>query len=157
MRIKPFMQLYRKRVAGGPKGQRGMSVTELMVAICILALLAAVAIPSYISYVQQARVVSLIIPRLHAIETSIGLFFSVNEKLPTSSDAEEILKDCNTENLDVVLASGTIVMTINAAERASKLHILNGKVLIASPVISKSKITSWHLDGELADRLMIRY
>ena len=81
----------------------------------------------------------------------------MHEKLPTSSDAEEILKDCNTENLDVVLANGTIVMTINAAERASKLHILDGKVLIASPVISKSKITSWHLDGELADRLMIRY
>ena len=151
------MQLYWKRIVAGLKGQRGMSVTELMVAICILALLAAVAIPSYISYVQQARVVSLIIPRLHAIETSIGLFFSVHEKLPSSSDAEEILKDCNTENLDVVLASGTIVMTINAAERDSKLHILDGKVLIASPVISKSKITSWHLDGELADRLMIRY
>lgn len=96
-------------------------------------------------------------PRLHAIETSIGLFFSVNEKLPSSSDVEEILKDCNTENLDVVLASGTIVMTIKAVERGSKLHILDGKVLIASPVISKSKITSWHLDGELADRLMIRY
>jgi len=141
----------------GPKGQRGMSVTELIVAICILAILAAVAIPSYITYVQQARVVSLIIPRLHAIETSIGLFFSVHEKLPSSSDAEEILKDCNTENLDVVLASGTIVMTIKAVERGSKLHILDGKVLIASPVISKSKITSWHLDGELADRLMIRY
>ena len=134
-----------------------MSVTELIVAICILAILAAVAIPSYITYVQQARVVSLIIPRLHAIETSIGLFFSVHEKLPSSSDAEEILKDCNTENLDVVLASGTIVMTIKAVERGSKLHILDGKVLIASPVISKSKITSWHLDGELADRLMIRY
>lgn len=134
-----------------------MSVTELMVAICILAILAAVAIPSYINYVQQARVVSLIIPRLHAIQTSIGLFFSVHEKLPFSSDVDDILKDCNTENLDVVLSAGTIIMTIKAAERASKLQILNGKVLIASPVISKSKITSWHLDGELADRLMINY
>ena len=134
-----------------------MSVTELMVAICIVAILAVVAIPSYISYVQQARVVSLIIPRLHAIETSIGLFFSVHQKLPFSSDADEILKDCNTENLDVVLAAGTIVMTIKAAEKISKLNILDGKVLIASPVISKSKITYWHLDGELAERLMIKY
>ena len=139
------------------KGQRGMSVTELMVAICILAILAAVAIPSYISYVQQARVISLIIPRLHVIETSIGLFFSVHQKLPFSSDVDEILKDCNTENLDVVLAAGTIKMTINAPERGSKLHILHGSILIASPVISKSKITSWHLDGELADRLMVKY
>jgi len=134
-----------------------MSVTELMVAICIFAILAVVAIPSYISYVQQARVVSLIIPRLHAIETSIGLFFSMHQKLPSSSDVDEILKDCNTENLDVALANGTIKMTIRATEKKSKLSILDGKVLIASPVISKSKITAWHLDGELAERLMINY
>ena len=43
------------------------------------------------------------------------------------------------------------------AELSSKLHLLDGKMLIASPVISKSTISSWHLNGELADRLMIRY
>ena len=133
-----------------------MSVTELMVAICIIAILATVAIPSYINYVQQARVVSLIIPRLHAIQSSIGLFYSMHEKLPSSNDALEVLKDCNTSNLDVVLASGTIKMTIKA-EKGSKLRILDNKVLIASPVISASKITAWHLAGELADRLKINY
>jgi prepilin-type N-terminal cleavage/methylation domain-containing protein len=139
------------------KGQRGMSVTELMVAICIIAILAAVAIPSYITYVQQARVISLVIPRLHAIETNIGLFYSVNEKLPHSSDTDEIIKDLNTESLEILLSNGTIKMTINASDRGSKLHILDGKVLIASPVINKRKITSWHLAGELADRLKISY
>lgn len=134
-----------------------MSVSELMVAICIVAILAAVAIPSYITYVQQARVVSLIIPRLHALQTSIGLFYSLTEKLPDSTDTAEIIKDVNTKNLDVALASGTIIMTINAKEQGSKLRILHNKVLIASPVISKSKITAWHLDGELADRLKISY
>ena len=134
-----------------------MSVAELMVAICIVAILAAVAIPSYISYVQQARVVSLVIPRLHVIETNIGLFFSVNQKLPGSSDAEQIIKDLNNENLEILLSSGTIKMTINAPDRVNKLHILDGKVLIASPVISKSKIVAWHLAGELADRLRINY
>jgi prepilin-type N-terminal cleavage/methylation domain-containing protein len=139
------------------KGQRGMSVTELMVAICIVAILAAVAIPSYITYVQQARVVSLIIPRLHAIETNIGLFYSVNDKLPRSSDTDEIIKDLNTENLEILLSNGTIKMTIYASDRGSKLHILDGKVLVASPIISKRKITSWHLAGELADRLKISH
>ena len=134
-----------------------MSVTELMVAICIIAILAAVAIPSYITYVQQARVISLVIPRLHAIETNIGLFYSVNEKLPHSSDTDEIIKDLNTESLEILLSNGTIKMTINASDRGSKLHILDGKVLIASPVINKRKITSWHLAGELADRLKISY
>jgi type IV pilus assembly protein PilA len=134
-----------------------MSVTELMVAICIIAIIAAVAIPSYIIYVQQARVVSLIIPRLHLIETNISHFYSMNNKLPRSSDAKEILININSENLDIVLTNGTINMTITAKERGSKLHILDGKILIASPVITKDKIVAWHLAGELADRLKINY
>jgi len=137
--------------------QGGMSVTELMVAVCIIAILAAVAIPSYISYVQQARVVSLIIPRLHLIESNISFFYSINNKLPGSGDTEEILKNIETEHLDIVITNGSIVMTINAKDKGSKLHILNGNILVASPVITKDKIVSWHLDGELADRLKINY
>lgn len=137
--------------------QAGMSVTELMVAICIVAILAAVAIPSYISYVQQARVVSLIIPRLHLIETNISHFYSMNNKLPGSSDFVDILKNIDAENLDIVLTNGTIAMTIDAKNKGSKLHILDGKILVASPVITKDKITGWHLAGELADRLKINY
>lgn len=134
-----------------------MSVTELMVAVCIIAILAAVAIPSYINYVQQARVVSVIIPRLHAIETNIALFFSVYEKLPGSTDTAEILEGLDSENIDIALLSGTVTLTINAPDRVNKLHILDGKVLLAAPVISKNKIVAWHLAGELADRLRINY
>ena len=137
--------------------QYGMSVTELIVAICIVAILAAVAIPSYISYVQQARVVSLIIPRLHLIETNISHFYSMNNGLPGSSDVAEILTHIDSENLDIVLMNGTIAMTIKAKEKGSKLHILDGKILVASPVVTKDKIVAWHLAGELADRLKINY
>ena len=140
-----------------PGNQRGMSVTELMVAICIVAILASVAIPSYISYVQQARVIALIIPRLHLVETSISFFYSLNHKLPGSDDSEEILKDIDTENLDITLTNGAVAMTINAPQNGSKLAILNGKVLLASPVITRDKIVSWHLAGELAERLRINY
>jgi Tfp pilus assembly protein PilE len=134
-----------------------MSVTELMVAICIVAIVAAAAIPSYISYVQQARVVALIIPRLHLIETNISYFYSLHNKLPGKSDVAEILKNIDTENLDIALTNGTIALTIKAGEKSSKLHILNGNILVASPVITKEKIVGWHLAGELADRLKINY
>lgn len=138
-------------------GQQGMSVTELMVGLCITAILAAVAIPSYICYIQQARVVAMIIPRLHLIETTISLFYSESSRLPGNDDVGYILKDIETKFCDVVLANGTIAMTINAPDRSSKLHILDGKVLVASPVITREKIVSWHLSGELADRLRINY
>ena len=134
-----------------------MSVTELMVALCIAAILAAVAIPSYISYVQQSRVVSLIIPRLHLIETNISYFYSMHNRLPGSSDVAEILTNIDAENLDIVLTNGTIALTIKAGEKTSRLHILHGKMLVASPVITKDRIVGWHLTGELSDRLKINY
>lgn len=134
-----------------------MSVTELMVAICIIGILAAVAIPFYINYVQQSRLVSLIIPRLHMIESSIGLFYSMNNRLPGNDDIEDMLKDIDTEYCEITLAGGSVVMKIKAPERTSKLNILDGKVLLAAPVISREKIASWHLSGEVADRLKLNY
>jgi prepilin-type N-terminal cleavage/methylation domain-containing protein len=137
--------------------QLGMSVTELMVAVCILGILAAVAIPSYINYVQQSRVITLIIPRLHLIETNISLFYSMNNRLPGNDDTVDLLKDIDTEYCEIVITNGSITMKINAPDSSSKFQILHGKVLIASPVITKYKIVSWHLSGELADRLKINY
>jgi prepilin-type N-terminal cleavage/methylation domain-containing protein len=135
----------------------GMSVTELMVAICITAILAAVAIPSYINYVQQARVISLVMPRLYLMETNISLFYFKNNKLPGSPEISEILTNIDTEKLDIALTNGSIALTIKAHERGSKLHILDGKMLVASPVLTRDRIVGWHLSGELADRLKINY
>ena len=134
-----------------------MTVTELMVAVCILGILAAVAIPSYISYVKQARVISFIIPRLHLIETNISIFYSMNNRLPGKADSVELLKNIDTEYCEVAITNGSIAMKINAPDSSSKLHILHDTVLLASPVITKYKIVSWHLSGELADRLKINY
>jgi prepilin-type N-terminal cleavage/methylation domain-containing protein len=149
--------LKRKRFFRLVINPHGMSVMELMVAICITAILAAVAIPSYITYVQQARVISLILPRLYLIETNISLFYARNNKLPGSPEVAEILKDIDTEKLDIALANGSIAMTIKAKARGSKLHILDGKVLVASPALARDRIIGWHLSGELADRLKIHY
>ena len=149
------MELKRRTYLSG--NQHGMTVTELMVAVCILGILAAVAIPSYINYVQQSRVITLIIPRLHLIETNISLFYSMNNRLPGNADAVELLKDIDTEYCEISISSGSITMKINAPDSSSKLHILHEKVLLASPVITKYKIVTWHLSGELADRLKINY
>ena len=146
-----------KRTSNLLGDQHGMSVTELMVAICILGILAAVAIPSYINYVQQSRVITLVIPRLHLIQTNISLFYSITNRLPGNTDIAEILQDIDTEYCEISLTNGSIVMKIDDSDNSSKLQVLHGKVLIASPVITKYKIVSWHLAGELADRLGISH
>lgn len=138
-------------------GDRGMSVTELMVAICILAVAATAALPFYITALQQGRVVALILPRLHMIEANVTLFYILNDRLPSDDDLDEVLADFDNENLDIALAAGVITLKIRAPARTSRLNILDGKILLASPVVSKAGVASWHLDGELADRLRINY
>jgi prepilin-type N-terminal cleavage/methylation domain-containing protein len=149
------LELKRRTSLSG--NQHGMTVTELMVAVCILGILAAIAIPSYINYVQQSRVITLIIPRLHLIETNISLFYSMNNRLPGNDDTVDLLKDIDTEYCEIAITNGSIAMKINAPDSSSKLNILHEKVLLASPVITKYKIVNWHLSGELADRLKINY
>ncbi len=136
---------------------KGMTVAELMVALCILSIVASAAVPLYISSVQQGRVIALILPRLHLIQTSVSFFYNINGRLPSSADIDEVLEDFDTENLDIALSSGVITLTIRASDPRSKLHILDRQVLVASPVISRRGIVSWHLAGELADRLQISY
>jgi type II secretory pathway pseudopilin PulG len=135
----------------------GMSVTELMVGICIVAILAAAGIPFYINYFQQAGIVSSIIPRLHLIEANICYYYVLNSRLPGQTDIGGILADIDTKNLDIDLASGTVTLIITENDKQSKLHILDGKILVASPVVTKDRVVAWHLSGELADRLKITY
>ena len=140
-----------------PARERGMSVLELMISICIIAIAASVAVPTYIYSLQQGRVVSLVIPRLHMVESRISLFYSLYGELPSQDDVDEILEGLDTANLDITLSSGVVVMKIVADDLSSKLYIVNDKILIASPVISRKGIISWHLTGELAERLRINY
>ncbi|MDF1577633.1 MAG: prepilin-type N-terminal cleavage/methylation domain-containing protein [Desulfobulbales bacterium] len=145
-----------------PGGRRrrqnqGMTVIELMISICIIGVVASFAVPAYIYSVQQGRIVALVLPRLHIIESRISLFYTLYDRLPSGEDVKEVLEDIDTENLDISLVSGVVVMKIVADDPASKLDIVDGKILIASPVIGKNGVVSWHLAGELADRLRISY
>lgn len=134
-----------------------MSVVELMISICIIALILTFGVPFYISAMQQGRVVSLIIPRLHMLETRITIFYVFNGRLPSRADLAEVLAEYAAENLDIDIAAGSITLTIRAPDKTAKLHILDGKILLAYPVIGPNGVVAWHLDGELADRLQISY
>ncbi len=135
------------------KDKRGMSSVEMVVSICVMAVAAAIFIPAYITYIQQARVLALVLPRLQQLETNIALFYYFENKLPDIDDLSELMEGIDNENLEVELVGGVVDLTVVSPEFSSRLHILNGTSMIASPVIGSVGITTWHLSGELADRL----
>ncbi|MFC1523632.1 hypothetical protein ACFL6N_02455 [Thermodesulfobacteriota bacterium] len=135
----------------------GMSVTELMVSICIMAIISAVAIPSYMTHVQQARVVQQVLPVLRVIEMNVAYFYSLHHRLPGPTDAHAVLEGVDNQNLQVELISGVVKLTIDAPQAESKLQSLDGAILLASPVIQLNKISNWHLTGALADRIGISH
>ena len=132
-----------------------MSSVELVISLCVMAVVAAVFIPAYLTYVQQGRVLALILPRLQQLETNIAIFYYLESRLPNAADLSELMKGIDSENLEVELVSGVVNLTVVAPESSSRLHVLNGTNMIASPVVGAGSIATWHLDGELADRLGI--
>lgn len=133
--------------------ERGMSSVELVVCICIMAVAAAAFIPGYITYTQQSRVLALVLPRLQQLESNIALFYLFEKKLPADRDLQGLMEGVSNENLVIDLANGVVTLTVAAPDSDSRMHILDGAAMVASPVIGPAGITAWHLDGELTDRL----
>ena len=132
-----------------------MSSIELVICLCVMAVVAAIFIPGYITYTQQSRVLALVLPRLQQLESNITLIYILEKRLPSAGDLPGLMAGINHQNLDIELASGVITMTVNAPDSALPIHILDGTTLVASPVIGTASISTWHLDGELAQRLGI--
>jgi general secretion pathway protein G len=61
--------------------QHGFTLLELMVAVAICAILCAIAIPSYQSYIQRARVAAATVD-IGTIATMIGRYKTLNNALP---------------------------------------------------------------------------
>jgi len=132
-----------------------MSAIELVICLSVMLVAVAILIPGYITCTQQSRVMALVLPRLQQLESNITIIYITQNRLPSINDLPELMTGINHENLDIKLSNGVICLTVNAPDSASPVHILDGTTLVASPVIGAANISSWHLTGELADRLGI--
>ena len=138
------------------KKQEGFTLIELMIVVAIIGILAAVAIPAYMTYIQKSRLVALVFPGMHAIETNMGLQYATGgtmTALNTVTDIETLAADADTYYFTPTIltgASGGLGLRIVGHTKLSKL---NGQSLRAIPTYSNGKIGSWRLESTLANNL----
>lgn len=133
----------------------GFNLVELMVVVAIVGILASVAVPLYMGYIQKSRFKALVYPGLHIIETNIGLYYAMNNTLPDASLLPAIMAEADTTYFNVGLPGGALVITIDSPVSDSKLSRLHGLSMAMIPNASNNKIGSWELTGALANKLGI--
>jgi len=136
----------------------GMSVVELIIALCILGILAAVGIPTYTRYVQQAKVISSVIPVIYLVETSITIHHSLNHEMPNQEEFQQMLNEIDTRLLSIEFSDGVLTATLAVpAGEEPLLAKLNGSQLIAEPRFADDRIVAWNLGGPIAEDLDVSY
>ena len=81
----------------------------IMIVVAIIGILAAVAVPYYQKYIQKSRLTSMVMPGVHAIETNIASYYSLNRAFPQAPTLTHCLSDANTTYFTPAVASGTAI------------------------------------------------
>lgn len=135
------------------KKEKGFTLIELMIVVAIIGILAAVAIPAYMNYIQKSRVVSNIYPGVRSIENKMALYYVANGMMPDNAQIVGITDDANTHYFTANISGDSLHVTIVNDPTDNKFSALHDYTLILTPSTHADKITAWQLSGSLAHKL----
>ena len=131
------------------KKQYGFTIIELMIAIAIVGVLAAIAVPAYQDYVKRARVSEGINLAL-SVQQAVAVTYGTTNSLPTSNTQAGLalassINGISTKSISVG-SGGIITITYYSVgdSQTGGIGVTGNLTITESPVLSSTAaITSW--------------
>ena len=121
--------------------ERGFTLVELMVVVTVVAVLAAIAIPTYQAYTVRSRI-SEALAMMGACKTAVTDYLASKAALPPDLDAAGCADYAGTQyvaGIDVV--DGTITMTMATSSRLGAAS--GGSVKLTPSLSASNMISAW--------------
>ena len=107
----------------------------------------------YLSHVQRARFVNVILPNLRIIEQNIALYYSTQNEMPTSVHLPFIYEGADIYFFTCAVSNQKFILTIDAPNFSYKLNFFDGDELIARPMIESNRVSRSILTRNLAEKM----